>query len=74
MADSFRESSRSEWEHAGKKPADGHLVIGCLQRIADALETIATEFKAHTKQESITREQYRQALEAGLTRRPWGHV
>lgn len=42
----FNESSRKNWVTAdGSKPDNNQLVVGCLQRIADAVETMSKNYQ-----------------------------
>ena len=41
MSKSFRDESRADWEQKGRQITDDRLKIGCLQRIADAVEKMA---------------------------------
>jgi hypothetical protein len=45
MTDTYKNESRKDWHDLSKdKPDREQLMLGCLQRIADATESMATEY------------------------------
>ena len=46
MPESFKDESRKNWHQTEGKPSDDRLKLGCLQRIADATETMARNYSS----------------------------
>lgn len=72
-------ASRQSWRTTGPTPSIEQLTLGCLQRIANALERVAQAQEALTprgKAEAAAREAHRQAenLEGSLARTLWSRV
>lgn len=44
MSDNFKKESRSDWFQPEGKPNNDQLKLGCLQRIADAVEKMSASY------------------------------
>lgn len=66
MSQNYRDESRKNWAASSENPSLEQLTFGCLQRIADATESMATEYNRlirDNKWLSSSRDNYRNDCE-----------